>query len=524
MHVPAEIKRRGPQSIEAFQKALKEGKMKNHRCNLIVLGEARVGKTSLIRSLLQLPFEPKCESTKGVHLCDIGAGVAERTDIVATEDSWKEVKPLEEVKSKFHEAIAKEVSAVTAAAKKVEQSDDKSKTEIISEKDLSQEVDKILRKIKIPAQKLPLPRHQIMPTEVPNVMLHDMIPEFEVYQSDIADDLIYSETTPLKSQVHKSHLSQSHSKPKQRRAQNTTTAAPPKEPKKKRQRKRERQHTRQATPRTEIPYRESRDIAKAVRHVPKKVQKNDLTFHTIDFAGQKLYRHMHHCFITRKAMYIVVFKLPTLLEYLKRGKGASNTDDPFVEIRYWLNNIVAHAGTEEDMSQCRIFLVGTHKQPQDPNHGRQLIDEEVSEIDQELKKRFLFSEKENRFLKSFVHCSPMLLFPLENSLSDSVDTRGKSGITQLMNNLKETSTKLKFLSIDYPTNWLKFEEKLIEMNAERKESFLSTTRAKVRGWAKECGIEDDEGFKAALTFYHDIRVIVDQGTLHAHTLYKLSYL
>ena len=41
-----------------------------------------------------------------------------------------------------------------------------------------------------------------------------------------------------------------------------------------------------------------------------------LTFHTLDFAGQKLYRPMHHCFITRRAMYIVVFNLQVLVKDL----------------------------------------------------------------------------------------------------------------------------------------------------------------------------------------------------------------
>ena len=41
-----------------------------------------------------------------------------------------------------------------------------------------------------------------------------------------------------------------------------------------------------------------------------------LTFHTLDFAGQELYRPMHHCFITRRAMYIVVFNLQVLVKDL----------------------------------------------------------------------------------------------------------------------------------------------------------------------------------------------------------------
>ena len=41
-----------------------------------------------------------------------------------------------------------------------------------------------------------------------------------------------------------------------------------------------------------------------------------LTFHTLDFAGQKLYRPMHHCFIIQNAFYIVVFNLEYFVEWL----------------------------------------------------------------------------------------------------------------------------------------------------------------------------------------------------------------
>ena len=40
--------------------------MKVYRAHIVVIGQARAGKTSLIKSLLGLPFDPKEDSTIGI--------------------------------------------------------------------------------------------------------------------------------------------------------------------------------------------------------------------------------------------------------------------------------------------------------------------------------------------------------------------------------------------------------------------------------------------------------------------------
>ena len=65
---PAEIRRRGPEARRAYQKALKNGKVKVYRGRIMLLGQDRAGKTSLKKSLLGLPFDPKEESTVGVEV------------------------------------------------------------------------------------------------------------------------------------------------------------------------------------------------------------------------------------------------------------------------------------------------------------------------------------------------------------------------------------------------------------------------------------------------------------------------
>ena len=52
----------------AFQKAMQNGKVKVYRGRIMLLGQDRAGKTSLKKSLLGMPFNPKEESTIGVEI------------------------------------------------------------------------------------------------------------------------------------------------------------------------------------------------------------------------------------------------------------------------------------------------------------------------------------------------------------------------------------------------------------------------------------------------------------------------
>ena len=69
--VPAEIRARGPRAEHAFQKAMQTGKVKVYRGRIMLLGQDRAGKTSLRKSLLSLPFDPKQESTVGIEVDEV---------------------------------------------------------------------------------------------------------------------------------------------------------------------------------------------------------------------------------------------------------------------------------------------------------------------------------------------------------------------------------------------------------------------------------------------------------------------
>ena len=66
--IPPEITVRGPLALEAYKRALAEGKTCDKRVPVMLIGQDRSGKTSLKRSLRGEPFNPAEESTVGIDV------------------------------------------------------------------------------------------------------------------------------------------------------------------------------------------------------------------------------------------------------------------------------------------------------------------------------------------------------------------------------------------------------------------------------------------------------------------------
>ena len=52
----------------AYEKALRDGSVNVYRGRILLIGQDRAGKTSLKKSLLGLPFDPKEQSTDGIEV------------------------------------------------------------------------------------------------------------------------------------------------------------------------------------------------------------------------------------------------------------------------------------------------------------------------------------------------------------------------------------------------------------------------------------------------------------------------
>ena len=61
-------KAEGQRAQLAYEKALRDGFVNVYRGRILLIGQDRAGKTSLKKSLLGLPFDPKEQSTEGIDL------------------------------------------------------------------------------------------------------------------------------------------------------------------------------------------------------------------------------------------------------------------------------------------------------------------------------------------------------------------------------------------------------------------------------------------------------------------------
>ena len=101
--VPKEIASRGKAEIAKFVADLRKGKAKMPRCKLMILGEAGVGKTSLLSLLTGEDFNPDHHETEGVD-----------TDFVRTSnicsDTWK--KKAMEGDEEYKDVAAKQLAQI----------------------------------------------------------------------------------------------------------------------------------------------------------------------------------------------------------------------------------------------------------------------------------------------------------------------------------------------------------------------------------------------------------------------------
>ena len=79
--VPPEIRARGPQALEAYNNALAEGQACVKRVPLMIVGQDRSGKTSVKKSLKGICFNPQEDSTLGIEV--------DRYDFKVTTEIWK---------------------------------------------------------------------------------------------------------------------------------------------------------------------------------------------------------------------------------------------------------------------------------------------------------------------------------------------------------------------------------------------------------------------------------------------------
>ena len=523
--IPLEIKRRGNNAIEIYKRELKKGKQKMPRCSLLILGEEHVGKTSLYRLLVKKGFNPEQESTRGIDDNEVDTVDMRSVNM----DNWEE-KPKEDREAQVNRTYVEGIGDLLhkMLPDKKTNPNPYVPDKVLSEEELRRKLENLERELSdISSERevhhnAHLPRQPVTKAEpVSKVPTSRKVTINTRDAPTVAKEQKVKQPAPYSQQSAGHRKEQPRPKPQEPPSKDDeqvvtsttgpssvkSTSAPKAEPLPVDSKPKEESDA------PSISRRDSESInsmLKAKKKQPKYV-KPKLELKALDFAGQKQYRPMHHCFITRRAMYLVVFDLQKMIECIENTKSGSVDTrvadgnvpySPIEQMRYWLYSIHAHIFPPEESDYMRrVCLVGTHRSPEGM---RSITDDELKKIDKRLRNEF---SDDDRCTNLFHYMESRMIFAaVENSIDGKEnEDRVKSGAADLQHELKQVSQKLKFLDEDHPLIWLLFEQRLLEMRRQllTENAPLFVTEEKVKEVAKSRGIDDDRSCELALNFFHD---------------------
>ncbi|XP_015749616.1 PREDICTED: uncharacterized protein LOC107329441 [Acropora digitifera] len=455
--VPAEIRGRGPEAERAFQKAMKIGKVKVYRGRIMLLGQDRAGKTSLKKSLLGLPFYPKEESTVGVEVdrskCELWVGEAQNW--MPSKRKKGEISEFEEELARFivrdlteSEADDNDSTATDPNVEEVKITDELEERKDYKKPKLLSDVDK-----------------PVTDTEEKSMIVED-------------GQKVFSEQKPVdKNDSNELQL-------------NINSTTLPNDV-------------------TDLESINASDLV--VRYLQSFQLEDDIKSKEIiltlwDFAGQHLYYASHSVFLSRRAVYILVYNLnknllATAEPCVRQGLHDIRLDNPNDEtnldnllswlvsvhnIRSAANENVAHQQTKLPYQRPAVIIVGTNlDQPF----------EEVATTEKRIKDSIIGKEYANHVITTF--------FAVDNS------TENDEGVRNLRHKIMEVLEGEPYMPEEVPLRWFKFERAVDALVA--KQTYFMDLDQLVSVIRQVCQIEDEEEVTAMLNFYHDLGVIVKHG-------------
>ena len=488
-----------------YEEALKDGKTQIPHVKFVLLGEAGHGKTSLLRLLEGEKFEPDSTSTEGID-CDL---VSSKTLVGTDEASWKKHDRLNST-----DALAGYLKknlpepATTATAKQ------NNPLYGLTETEIDQQIEKLFRP---PPSVVPRGDHRpppmpvlAPPLSVPIFGVHTRgTPELHSPSSQQPPSRLERGLQAPRPQPVREHTrrplpqQQQHERPAREEA--ASLPRRPAEP-----HRDSSADQLEGPPNPPVPARILSDPG-TVRAIDRALSKmkNDnseavnpkLTFTTYDFAGQDLYRPMHHCFITQRSVFVIVYNSQ---EYNRLRKAGD--EERYKYISYWFNTVSAYTevmGDPEMGKKPPVFLVGTHRGPYKDGRGKnfsQLAPGDEIEIREDLSDCYQVGDEHDRYLGHLKGSDQEHFYFVESSQESK-----ESGAPGLRCCLRKKAESLPFMKEEYPVRWLQLEEKLkdrgLVLLAEVKEE------AKAVGFPFPPSGGECKEFEQAMKFLHDIGVI-----------------
>ena len=502
-------------------KALNEGKEKILDCGVLILGKEQVGKTSLYRQMVGKEFKANLDSTRGIDDNDVET--VDRRDVDVEDDAWREIKN-PDAGEQFTKTLGAKISANLPSKSADKENDD----EIVEEGALLAKIRRTVRDI----ENLKKPPPEPKPRAVARLVAYPGIPTPPQPNLPPPPKRQHVEDTNATALIQQP-LPPPLPQPKEMRERRPTQPTPLPQP-----------PTRQppvvpkdpTPPPPSPPPEEEPDATPPQPQEEGRVESGSLDpgiltqrqiaqlgeilrrkgndalpaprlhLNILDFAGQRLYHPMHHCYIARRALYLAVFKCNEMVPCTKDPKAKPHK--PIEDIRYWIQSINAHIYPPDesekrgDQTYNRVILVGTHRGDVSHDDLKKIDDL----IEGELRRPNGKTVNHIRAVRDRGYCLNNFL-AVENSIDKKTGSnyREKSGIKVLQENIQATARKLGFMQEEHPIKWLKFQDRL-----ERSKAGVSPvmTMAEAKQLAVQSRITDEDQQELALKFFHDTKKII----------------
>ena len=444
--VPPEIRARGPQALEAYNNALAEGQACVKRVPLMIVGQDRSGKTSVKKSLKGICFNPDEDSTLGIEV--------DRYNFKVTTEIWKTGEKDEEANIDTT-VISYEYNTARWMAGKL-----KTHERISEVKKTSS------------AEPAGCDFEEI-----------DSTKEREPYET-------LSDATPLKSSINPVSTNTIDLEPKlsTKEVRNPTELEP--------------EEDSLTTTLEKLP--DFDDVAKVLSQFFQENREDDQEdVYSIlwDFAGQSVYYVTHPLFLTRRAIYFLVYDLsrnpnvkatPLAKQGVYKAFIADeyNLKTNFDYLDFWMSSLASLVSDCPLASLKKfpaVFLVCTHAdQPYCDRNPFELANEIFGDLKSKPYGAHLFD----------VFCVDNTKSGTESECKEIMRLRAKVHVV---------SKELPHVIEPIPIKWLKYEKALRALK-ESDQKFISLSTAKKIA-AKFCNINDHE-VQTVLTFLHDLRVLI----------------
>ena len=451
---PPEIQLRGPRALEAYYKALEEGKTRVRRIPVMLIGQARSGKTSLKKSLKGIPFNPHEDSTVGIDV--------DPSYFKVTTETWK---------------IVEEDQATNKVAKSY------------FEFNLGREVLKNLK----PDETLPQ-----TDTEAPSVS----------ERNDVTEDLpsrgLGRPDAPSIRSLARTHSKtekgDSHAFETTENYKSYTEQAIGKQTKAK-----------DDAPSPQKTLRDIESLMSDLLAVGQMEGEDDIYSVLWDFAGESVYYETHTLFLTSRAIFLLAYDLSRdpyekalpvkrqgMFEVIEDRIGTRTNLD---YLDYWMTSVSSVSSQSKDREKRTtststllpetpppVFLVCTH------------ADKPYAGKDAEVLAQEVYGKLQERSYRAHL-CGK---FGVDNTKSG-----GKvecPGVSRLRESIRAVAKELPQMKEFIPIKWLKF-EKMLQGFLNKDHKWISIERAKQIAH-DFCHIHDDEAFKTAIDFFHDQRILI----------------